>query len=228
MRYVIHSAPSRQWYVDEFLIPSMYTQGISEKDIVVHCDTKGKGNLFACMDSFMWCGQHTSDGSWHLQDDVIISKDFAEKTKRYNDGVVCGAVVKDWGPDWTKTGLVPVKDLWYSFQCIRIPDSLAGECALWFYQDASKRTDPKYYNRIFRKKHDDDFFRFFLLEKHPEMYIWNLAPNIIDHIDYMIGGSLVNRERKKDVNRVAYWTDESIVRDLEDRVYAYRQKHDFM
>lgn len=225
MRYMIHSAPSRQWYVDDFLIPSMIEQGINKKEIIVRCDTEGKGNLFSCMDSFLWCGQHTDNGTWHLQDDIIISRDFAEKTKEYNNGIVCGFVVKEWGPDWTKDGVWPVKDMWYSFQCIHIPDKLAGECAVWFYSDASKRTDPKYYNRVSRRKHDDDFFQFFLLERHPELQVRNLAPNIVDHIDYMIGGTLINSGRSRQINRTAYWKDENIIRELDERLCAYWHKN---
>ena len=220
MRYMIHSAPPRQWYVDEFLIPSMLKQGIPEKDIVVKCDTEGKGNLFSCMDSFIWCGENTADGTWHMQDDAIISSDFAEVTRKYDSGVVCGAVIKDWGPDWTKTGVVPMYDLWYSFLCIRIPDKLAHECGVWFYTEAMKRNNSEFQKRIKRKKHDDDFFRFFLYERHQDMQIRNLSPNIVDHVDYLIGGSLVNRERKREVNRVAYWKDESLVQELEDKLYA--------
>ena len=220
MRYVIHSSPVRQWYVDDFLIPSMLEQGISQNEIVVKCDTMHRGNLFACMDSFQWCGEHEENGSWHLQDDIVLSRDFAEKTRTYDEGVVCGFVVKEWGPDPSKTGLVQAKELWYSFQCIHIPDRLAGECAKWFYLDAVKRRNLQYQNRIARKKHDDDFFRFFLLEKHPRVEIRNLNPNLVDHVDYLIGGSLVNRDRKRPVNRAFYWEDESIVKDLEERLKA--------
>lgn len=225
MRYVIHSAPSRQWYVDKFLVPSMLKQGIDEKEIVVKCDTAGKGNLFACMDAFMWCGQNTSEGSWHIQDDVVICRDFAKRTREFNDGVVAGCAIKGFGPDWTAVGSQPISKLWYSFQCIRIPDEMAGECALWFYHDVVKRYEAKYYNRIQRKKHDDDFFLFFLEEKYPKKPIYNLAPNLVDHIDYMIGGSLINKERNKEINRSAYWNDEALVRDLEDMVLAYRQQN---
>ena len=208
MRYMIHSAPERQWYVDEFLVPSMLEQGIREKDIFIRCDTERKGNLVSCMESFLWCGQNTDGGTWHLQDDILISHSFAERTKQYDNGVVCGMVVKKWGPDWLKTGEQKAADHWYSFQCIRVPDSLAGECAVWFFSDASKRTQAKYRNRVLRKKHDDDFFRFFLEEKHPEMTVLNLKPNLVDHIDYLIGGTLVNKDRIEKVNRAAYWEDE--------------------
>lgn len=222
MRYMIHSVPSRQWYVDDFIIPAMLEQGIKEEEITVYCDKARKGNLFGCMDAFRYCGNHPADGgTWHIQDDVLLSRKFAERTRKYNDGIVCGVVVKDWGPNWLATGVQPVRELWYSFQCIRIPDEIAGECAEWFYEDASKRPQSKYRSRITRNKHDDDFFQFFLLEKYPNINIRNLKPNIVDHVDYMIGGSLINSERKRAVNRVAYWEDEDLIQKLEEDLKKY-------
>ena len=223
MRYMIHSAPERQWYVDEFLVPSMLEQGIREKDIFIRCDTERKGNLVSCMESFLWCGQNTDGGTWHLQDDILISHSFAERTKQYDNGVVCGMVVKEWGPDWTKTGNQTVDQLWYSFQCIRIPDKLAGECARWFFTDARYRRDPKYSSRVQSKKHDDDFFLYFLQEKYPRKEIINLKPNIVDHIDYLIGGTLINKAREKSVYRAAYWEDEDLVERLEERLNERRE-----
>lgn len=221
MRYMIHATQSRLWYVNDFLIPSMLEQGIAKEEIVVYCDHKHKGNLFSFMDSIRWCGEHPADGTWHIQDDAILSRDFSEVTRKYDDGVVCGAVIKEWGPNYLKTGVQPVSELWFSFLCIRIPDDLAAECAYWFYTDARKRTSAKYRNRILRNKHDDDFFQFFLFEKHPNMQIRNLKPNIADHIDYMLGGSLVNKERTKKVNRVAYWEDEDLIHKLEEDLRVY-------
>ena len=220
-RYMIHSAPSRQWYVDNFLIPSMMEQGIEEHEIVVRCDTARKGNLISCMDAFKYCGEYPVNGTWHIQDDVVLSRDFAEKTREFNSGVVCGTVIKDWGPDPNKFGIQPVKELWYSFQCIRIPDELAGECAKWFFEDASKRTEGKYRNRVLRNKHDDDFFQFFLFEKHPDMMIRNLNPCIVDHVDYMVGGSLINSERNKPINRAVHWADETVITELEEKLKVY-------
>ena len=218
MRYMIHSSPQRQWYVDEYLIPSMVEQGIDRNDITVWCDTEEKGNLQACMESFKWCGENYMHGTWHIQDDVIISRKFAKLTKQYNYGIVCGVVIQNWGPDYTKTGEQPVNQLWYSFQCIRIPDKLAGECAQWFFEKAMKRKDPEYRKRIRQKKHDDDFFLYFMKEKHAKDKIINLRPNIVDHIDYILGGSLINTNRQRKVNRAVYWEDEDLVEKLEEEI----------
>ena len=226
MSFMLPAAPSRMWYFNDFLIPSLLKQGISKDQIILRCDTEGKGNLVSCMESFLWCGEHTDNGTWHIQDDIVISKDFADQTKRNDRGIVCGFVVSDWGPNPSRTGWQPVEELWYSFQCIRIPDHIAGECAWWFFTDAMKRKDKEYQNRIARKKHDDDFFRFFLLEKYPTIDILNLKPNIVDHIDYMLGGSLINNERDREINRAAYWKDNRMVEELEDKIIFYRQQRE--
>ena len=218
MRYMIHSVPSRQWYVDKYLIPSMLEQGISHDDIFVWCDTNKKGNLYSCMDSFKYCGENQANGTWHLQDDIIISKKFAHTTKEYNFGIVAGFAVKEWGPDWTKTGNQTANQLWYSFQCIRIPDQLAGECANWFFIDAQFRRDQKYSERVQAKKHDDDLFLYFLQEKYPRREIINLKPNIVDHIDYLIGGTLINKTRETLINRAVYWEDEDLVEKLKEEL----------
>ena len=224
MRYMIHAVPNRLWYVNDFMIPALLEQRIPKDEIVVYCDYARKGNLFSFMDSIRWCGEHPVEGgTWHIQDDALLAKKFAETSRQYNDGVVCGAVVKEWGPNYLKTGIQPVTELWFSFLCIRIPDELAGECAYWFYNDAKKRTSSKYRNRILRGKHDDDFFQFFLFEKHPNMQIRNLKPCIADHIDYMLGGSIVNKERSRKVNRVAYWEDEDLIQKLEKDLLDYTE-----
>ena len=219
MRYMIHSVPSRQWYVDKFLVPSMLEQGISKDDIVIWCDTEKKGNLQSCMEAFKFCGDNPAKGTWHLQDDIIISRKFASTTKEHDYGVVTGFVVSEWGPDWLKSGKQPVNQLWYSFQCIRIPDKVAGECANWFFTDVKFRRDYKYTSRIQANKHDDDFFLYFLEEKYPKHEVENLKPNIVDHIDYLIGGTLINSARQKTMYRAAYWEDEDLVEKLARELY---------
>ena len=221
MRYMIHAMPKRLWYVEDFIVPSMLEQGIPKDEIVIYCDDKRKGNLFSYMDSMRWCGEHPTDGTWHIQDDALLSKKFAERTRKFNEGVVCGAVMKEWGPDYLKTGIQPVKELWFSFLCIRIPDELAAEVAYWFYMIASKRNEAKYLTRIRGGKNDDDFFQFFLFEKYPDMKIMNLKPCLVDHVDFMVGGSLVNGDRKKKINRVAYWEDEDLIQKLSDDLLDY-------
>ena len=92
--YLIHCSNQRFWYVKEYLIPSMLMQGISAQNIFVYKDTNQIGNLRAFVDSCNRashkCQSRNIDGLWHLQDDVIISNDFAKKTQLYDNGIVCG------------------------------------------------------------------------------------------------------------------------------------------
>ena len=43
MKYMIHLTPKREWYVNEYLIPSMIKQGIKREDIIKWNDDKGYG-----------------------------------------------------------------------------------------------------------------------------------------------------------------------------------------
>lgn len=214
MRYMIHACPDRLWYVENYLLPSMLAQGISPDAVTVWNDTNGKGNLLSFMDSLAECGKHAG-GVWHLQDDVIISRDFAEKTQEHDNGIVCG-FVSIYGPDASKRGKVPARDLWYSFQCIRIPNDIAKRCALWFYNEAIHEF--KYATQIAERKHDDYFFQEFLLARLPDLEVTNLEPNIVDHIDYLIGGTQINHYRTEKVVRALYFPDGDLVEELADKL----------
>ena len=90
MRYMIHACPARMWYVKDFLIPSMMSQGIRGDDITVWNDSGGKGNLASCLESFASL-KDTPGGTWHLQDDVMICRDFAARTKELaGSSIICG------------------------------------------------------------------------------------------------------------------------------------------
>ena len=73
MKYMIHACPPRMWYVEEFLIPSMKAQGIKDEEITVWNDEKMEGNLPAFLASMKACAKEPG-GTWHIQDDVIISR----------------------------------------------------------------------------------------------------------------------------------------------------------
>lgn len=220
MQYMIHACPERMWYVEEFLIPALTAQGIRDEEITVWIDADKKGNLFSCMDSFLACGDHEG-GTWHMQDDVIACSDFASRTKEHDQGIVCGFGCKNFGPSMQERGIVPAGFLWYSFQCIRIPNEIAKECAEWFYNEA--RYYPQYKEKVADRKHDDYFFREFILDKWPDIKIENLDPCLVDHIDYLIGGTLINRLRAIKINRAAFWPEEDLVEQLEREIE--RRKH---
>lgn len=211
-KYMIHTYPSRLWYVEEFLVPSMIAQGIEEEKIIIWNDTEGLGNLRATMKSFSEIPMD-DQGTWHLQDDVIISKNFKKLTELHNDGIVCGfcSHYSTGRPE----GRVNIRNMWYSFPCIRIPNNMARECSKWFYHSAIN--DPKYKNWVESKKHDDEFFKAYLREKHPTIQIHNLNPNVVNHVDYMLGGSLVNQSREKRATSL-YWTEDGLLNDLSKKI----------
>lgn len=220
MQYMIHASPARMWYVEEFLLPSMLAQGIQPAEVEIRNDTEGLGNLFACMESFRDCGSRPG-GTWHLQDDVVLAPDFAERTAKHDSGVVSGFGHTSWGPSMQERGKVPVCFLWYSFQCQRIPNEIAGACAEWFFRTAQH--DPGYRQMVADRKHDDQFFRDFLFKHYPDLWITNLDPCLVDHIDYLIGGTLVNRLRKEKITRAAFWPYESTVTELQKQLLLRNQ-----
>lgn len=214
MQYMIHACPQRMWYVNEFLIPSMKAQGITDDEIVVWNDAEGKGNLFACFFSFQECGKHPGT-TWHLQDDVIISRRFTELTRANTEGIVCGFGCKNFGPSMQWRGEVPLSFMWYSFQCQLIPNELAGEFVEWF---RTIRSQYKYQGKIVDRRHDDWFFREFMNERHPDAWVTNLDPNIVDHIDYLIGGTIINHARNIKVNRAEFFPDGDLVDELAEKM----------
>lgn len=213
MKYMIHACPQRMWYVNDYLLPSMRAQGIDEVEI--WNDTEGKGNLLACMEAFRACGEREG-GTWHLQDDVLISRDFAERTRAPVDGVVCGFGCQNSGPSMQERGKVPMAFMWYSFPCIHIPNNLAGECAAWFFEDAIQRT--QYAAQVSDRKHDDWFWMEFLLERHKGLWVTNLVPNLVEHVDYLIGGTMINQQRRIQINRSAYFEDLDLVEELKSKI----------
>jgi hypothetical protein len=108
-------------------------------------------------------------------------------------------------------GFVPAIYMFNSFPCIRIQNEYAGECAEWFYTQARHRDCYKEWIRS--GKHDDGFWRDFFLECHGEERVWNLAPAMVEHVDWLIGGSMANKWRGY-ICRASYWEDEDLVQEL--------------
>lgn len=196
MRVMIHACPKRMWYVEGYLVPKLVEQGIPKKSIVVWNDEAGKGNLVSCMEAFRWCGEHpVKDGTWHLQDDVIPAVDFAKKAESIADDVACGFRPGHRGRLERRCmrernengGYVSVRTQGWTFQCFRISDRIAGECAKWFFEEAPK--DERFRAVAETGQSDDWFFIQFLRLHYPDMSIMYAVPNIVEHIAELIGGS---------------------------------------
>ena len=217
MKVMIHAAPKRMWYVEGFLIPSLLAQGI-EPD--VYCDTKGLGNLGAFLDSVR---DLHGDGTWHIQDDVLICRDFVKRCEEITDGVAYGFANVKFTDDVSQVGRVNVFNSWHSFQCVRIPDEYAREYAEWISSGAWKKVNNHELSILFDGNcGDDTFFHEFMLARHPSDIVTNMAPNIVEHVDFLVGGSILNKARCF-WPRAHYWEDESLVDELKAKVKVLKQ-----
>ena len=211
-KYLIHAVPRRMWYVENQLIPSMLEQGINKDDIRVYNDEKQEGNLRACMNAFASCDGE--GGTWHLQDDVCICKNFKIITEAIDFGLVCGFSSEMYdGPG--KIGVVERKEMWFSFPCIRIPNEYARDCADWVTKYIIG--NPVYRDFWEKGKNDDWAFRQYLKEFYTYVHAINIAPNLVDHVDYLVGGGTGDKPREKPV-RAQYWNDYDIIANLEQKI----------
>lgn len=206
-KYMIHSSKQRDWYVRDYLVPSLEEQGIT--DIIVYTDNNNDGNL----KSFLNSSYELEDtgGTWHLQDDIIISTDFGYVTSNYDYGIVCGFCSKyDKNKD---PGQCFVKDMWYSFPCIRIPNIFVKQFRDWIYDEANNNM--AYRHILNNYKGDDYLFHCFMEQKYSDISAINMSPNLVDHIDYLIGGTLINKIRPEKEIRAMYWNELQLNRELE-------------
>ena len=65
-------------------------------------------------------------------------------------------------------------------------------------------------------KNDDWHFRLYLRQFHKHDAALNIAPNLVDHVDYLIGGG--SGGKREQPCRAQYWKDEDIVKELEKKL----------
>ena len=191
MNFIIHTCSGREWYIDEYLIPSMLEQGIAPDDITIWIDRLNNGCLESCMQS--WKSLPLQGHTWHLQDDVIIARDFYKRVEEWEhfEGIICGLCThydKDRKHFYNQIS-TNLTQLWFSFPCIRIPNKLAKKCAMYFY---STTEYDKWKNW---KRGDDSVFRSYIRNHCKDVKFINLNPNLVDHVDYLLNGS--THENKK-------------------------------
>ena len=209
MQIMIHAVPRRMWYVNEFLAPSLRAQGMEPE---IFCDTGGLGNLGACLACF---SQLAGDGeTWHLQDDVLIARDFAERASKVPAGVANGFCHIRSNDDPRCTGEVYTPDLWNGFPCVKIPDAYAREFTEWI-----KTADhDSWQDLMIRQNRADDFlFHRFMEDRHGTEKCYNVGPNLVEHVDWLIGGPIVGTWRGY-ITRSDLWDDEELVQDLKRRI----------
>ena len=220
MKYMIHSCNKRQWYVDKYLVPSLLEQGIEEKNIYVYQDKTEAGNLVSWIVSCHLAQEMWGDNEnvWHLQDDVLVSSKFKERTEEleaYRNIVMCGFTT--FYDDGRKPGELPCKNnTWYSFPCIRIRTSISKEFANWCDTYLWRDNQFGFWTR--HKKGDDYIFRVWVESYYPDELILNLKPNLVEHVDYLIGGTIINKQRNKDSVRSMYWDENDLVNELMEKL----------
>lgn len=211
MKVLIHACPKRMWYVEGFLVPELRRQGAD--GIEVWNDTEGVGNLAACMASF--AARSGDGGTWHIQDDVLLCRDFVERCRKHDEGVVYGFCCEAFTDDPLQTGRVSAEDAWHSFQCVRIPDAYARDCADWLH--GAGKNHVCYPLWVSSGKMDDSAFRAWLIERHGRETVENIKPCLVEHVDWIVGGSVLHPWRGF-LARAAFWEDEDLVRELKDAV----------
>lgn len=191
---MIHTAPSRMHYVSEFLEPRLRDQGFQK--ITIWNDAKGIG----CRESYIesWSTLSDTGHTWHLQDDVLPDHRFYEwATSEWAEypGIICGFGNRELY-NMNRFGHAHnSEDMFYSFPCLRIPNAVCKDFLEW-YKDASK-TDVNILEKLPSGKYIDYFFKLYIGDNEKEIAIYNFFPNIVEHVDEYISGSLVNKQRTK-------------------------------
>ena len=216
-KYLIHSCKDRYWYVRYYLIPSLKKQGIPKEDIIVYNDDNKEGLLTSFIKSYDYIGD---EDAWHLQDDIVLSKDFKKVADAHDTGIVCGFCNSF---SRGNPGYVCLWNMWYSMPCIRIPGDILRNFIVWLKEPATQRRLKVYFED---NKHDDVLFEIFLREQYPHIRVGNVSPNMVNHIDHLIGGSLVNKDRNKKLSEVmsTYWGEPEVLIDVEQRLKKRRDK----
>lgn len=211
---MIHAVPERLWYVRGYLIGSLEAAGFS--NITVWCDNEHCGNLEACLRSFNSLDD-LDRFTWHLQDDVIFDYKNEHIPDLYNnkDAVVCGFASEY---DETTPGFVKPEKMWLSFPCIGMTNRIAKGFVTWIRVLAVN--DNKLRDLINTNKYDDNLFKEYMKHVRPNHTVLNLAPNLVEHVDYLIGGTVVNGERKNQHVTSKYFAHPEIVEGLEKILHS--------
>lgn len=227
--YMIHTCENRFWYVRDFLLPSMFKQGIEQNHILVYRDRNRIGNLRSWVDSCNRLASQSKNAKiknvWHLQDDVVISKDFKKITEQYEQNdIVCGFTCNyDKKPE---AGSFKIRDhkMWYSFPCINISTALTTEFAQW--ANFNLWQSQHFKEAVRRGNCDDMIFREWLYDNYDEMEEINLDPNIVNHIDKWLGGSICNKQRDPDTDTMSiFWKDQGELSTLKTALDKYKEKN---
>ena len=217
LKILIHAVPERMWYVNEFMVPELEAQGADL--IQIFNDVEHLGNLEACLRAFE--SREDEGETWHLQDDVLICRDFVQRARAIESPVAYGFCCRNFGDRLDAWGRVYAPDAWNSFQCIKIPNAYARECAAWVRSGAWQKESKNHELAILHdiKQGDDTFFHEFMFSRHWDTVVENIRPNLVEHIDWMLGGSTIQKWRDY-IARAEYWEDQELLDETKARIRA--------
>lgn len=207
---MIHAAPERMPYVSEFLRPRLEAQGF--QDVVVWEDYNGVGCRESYIQSFSTLPE--TGHTWHLQDDVLPDRRFyswATGEWAEYSGMICGFGCGHYTHKDRFGFARNCEDMFYSFPCIRIPNKIAHEFVEWF--NVHKETDINILEKLASGKYCDYFFKLFVGNNERGIGIYNFYPNIVEHVDEYITGSLVNKQRSY-IAKAMQFEDTKALEDL--------------
>lgn len=119
-------------------------------------------------------------------------------------------------------GVQPLSKCWRSFPCIYIPNKYAAEFVDWYNEYVV--TGKKFQKEYQGGNDDDTLFLGCMAQLHPAIRTINITPCLVDHIDYLIGGSVLFN-RKNEIHRACYLheKDKQLVIELEKKLKSERK-----
>ena len=190
---------------------------MEKDDIIVLNDVSGMGNLRSFLFMCNYVVKNDIGDSWYLQDDILLSSNFVKTCMEMRkDIVVNGFVYADpaGNDNYKYVGLQKPNRYWFSFPCCYIPVKYIQEFLRWFDEIL---VAGKYKKMISRNMYDDLFFWKYMQEKHAEHHIYNASPNLVNHIDYMLGGSCLPYQKCK-IRHAYFWNEPEKIEEIQKRI----------
>lgn len=202
--FIIHCVPKRKKWVDGYIIPELKKHN---QKYIIYEDTKGDGNLKSFTKSLDKV-KNIPNGCWHIQDDIYFSSDFFERIKTLpKDMLIAGFTSADWCHG--REGIQFIQGGWLSFQCVYIPTKYVSGFRQFlkdYYEDYKQMIDSGCC--------DDTLFQKYIKKKFPEDWCLNVKPNLVNHIDYLIGGTTIHKNFKPHL--ALYWDED--IKEMEREV----------
>ena len=214
--YLIHTCPKRKDFVDNYLVPALKLQGIESSRIFIYNDTQKLGNLQAYIKAAdIISGQRPDIQIVHLQDDIIPCSTFKEVIETnykelYDVDVVCG-----FNSQYDNANNFFVRkavDSWFSFQCIKFSNKMLQDFVFWI----KNKGQYLYKNWYDQGKYDDSFFKEYIQSVKPNPLVLNLNPTIVQCVDDIIGGSVINNSRGFNMKSSLFLDGETIGQFMKD------------